>query len=333
MIDLAARLSGARLDALPQAAHVEEYRSAAEELEAALRALPGAVAVYGMGAVSAPGISDLDRIVVVRRGGSVPNVWPKLARRTRQLAMHAPFLVDVDTFARHRAFAHVEPLAHLWGERVDIEEPGDAEARRLLLGAEGAAAVLLVLVRQALGGRVRVRSTLCALHGLRHDLELAGLGPDDAPAAFALAGAVSELRATWFGPAGPPVTDLRGVLGRALPALAETLGAIERRLARPGSAPAALRLGGGWSNVRLVPGERLELVTRWAPRVGWLPPRVAQRAFRARTWQLAVPSSLLMLLGGAPPERVGVVHRYCEFLRQSGAGYSAIGFATTFAPQ
>lgn len=334
MNDLAARLAGARLDALPRPADVSEYDRAAEQLETALRALPGAVAVYRTGAVSAPGISDLDRIVVVERDQPLPDVWPTLAARTRQLAMHSPFLVDVDTFAHHRAFAHVEPLALAWGEQLDVAEPPHAEWGRLVLATEGTVALLLVLVRQALVGRVRVRSTLCALHALRHDLALAGCEHIDAPASFELAEEVTDIRATWFEQSQPPVSRLREVLAHALPAIAETLVAIERRLGPPTAEPRALPLGGGWANVRLVAGDGIAVRPRPMSSLDRLPARLAQLAWRSRSWELTVPRAVLAVVAGdagISDERKDVVRRYREFLRRTGGGYSAIGFATTFA--
>src|SRR6266540_6924002 len=78
------------LTSFPTAAVEEDYARAAVELEECLAELPGAVAVYKYGSITAPGISDLDRVAVVEGGRAAPDVWPRLSERTRYLVMHTP---------------------------------------------------------------------------------------------------------------------------------------------------------------------------------------------------------------------------------------------------
>ena len=175
-----------RLLRYPLAASLEDYGHAAHELESRLLELPGLVALYGTGAVSAPGISDVDRIAVVDGHRPVPSVWERLSGRTRYLAMHSPFLVDTATFRRHRWFAHLEPLELLHGTEVGLEAPPDPGYARRLAGAESLVIMALRLVKQIWTAQVKVRPLLCELHNLRHDLTLGGLGRDRAPDAWAV---------------------------------------------------------------------------------------------------------------------------------------------------
>src|SRR4051794_19503199 len=88
-----------RLTRWPRPISPNEYVSAASELEEALTTVPGAVAVYRFGSIGAPGISDLDRIVVVEDGGPpIPDLWRALSEQTRQVAMHSPFAAPVGGF-------------------------------------------------------------------------------------------------------------------------------------------------------------------------------------------------------------------------------------------
>src|SRR5205085_4610358 len=67
------------LSSFPERASPRDYAEAAAELEGLLVELPGALAVYRFGNVGAPGISDLDRLVVVERPDAVPDVWNRLS--------------------------------------------------------------------------------------------------------------------------------------------------------------------------------------------------------------------------------------------------------------
>src|SRR5919198_74855 len=110
---------GIALTRLPMPARVDQYEHASQEIAEALRQLPGLVAAYRAGSVSAPGISDLDWVAVIEPGSAAFDVWSGLSERTRYLAMHAPFLVDPATFRRHRWFAHLEPLELSFGAPIE----------------------------------------------------------------------------------------------------------------------------------------------------------------------------------------------------------------------
>jgi hypothetical protein len=184
----------ARLTRFPSPARQDDYARASAELESRLRELPGVVAVYRTGSVSVPGISDLDRIAVVRPGSRVPSIWPRLSAETRKLAMHSPFLLDTTTFARHSWLADLQPLDLAWGDEVDVEARPEPEHIELLIAAEGLVISLLKLVKQAHVGQVKVRPVLCELNNLRRNLSLARLERSGAPAAWSLADQVTRLR-------------------------------------------------------------------------------------------------------------------------------------------
>jgi hypothetical protein len=236
-------------------------------MEALLRTLPGLVAVYRLGSVSAPGISDLDRIAVVDGRHPVPAVWNRLSRGSRYLAMHTPFLVDRATFARHRWFAYLEPLELAFGNPVELDERPSPEYSEPLIGAESLTVCLLRLVKQISTRRVKVRQLLCELNNVRHGLRLAGLGEREAASAWRLAEDVARLRKMWFTSPHAQQADLTNdVAGRALPALLEALWALGERSELPQPAAASMMLGAPWSNVALLPTESLSLIHIPSPR-------------------------------------------------------------------
>ena len=176
-------------------------RGAAAEIDERLASLPGIVAVYRTGGISAPGISDIDRVAVLEAPASdrfgVGRAWPSAQRA---IAMHAPFAVDREDIpapslvclpgaagARSREFRL--PL--------DREPPhpryGLDAARRGGLGDR-----LLKLLKQRSIGRAEGTAALCELHALRHSLRLAMLRRRSAPAAQRLIEDVDEVRQTWF---------------------------------------------------------------------------------------------------------------------------------------
>jgi hypothetical protein len=334
-----------RLSRYPLPASLEEYRHAAEELDSKLRELPGLVALYGAGTVSAPGISDLDRIAVVDGHRPVPSIWERLSDRTRYLAMHTPFLVDATTFKRHRWFAHLEPLELLHGTEVALESPPDPGYARRLAGAESLVIMVLHLVKQIWTAQVKVRPLLCELHSMRHGLTLGGLGRDRAPGAWAVADEVGAVRDAWFRRpecrSGSDAID--DLVRRSLPAVIDALDALAEspQLEAVDTEP-ALRLQRPWSNVTLLPARRTvtpacrgpRLIRREAARL----PRVAELWWRSRRANVELPAPVLALLVGEDgaehaeyrAERARLVRVHRRFVESQGVGYSTMGFASPF---
>ncbi|HYP48635.1 MAG TPA: hypothetical protein VEQ61_08375, partial [Thermoleophilaceae bacterium] len=213
-----------RLVGHPRPAELRDYARASEEIEARLGELPGVLAVYRFGGVSAPGISDVDRLAVVDVDAPVPPVWATLTEATRALSLHPPFLVDPVTFAGHRLISQLEPLELASGSAIGLQERPEPGYVARLLGAESLLLNVVRLVKYRVTGRVKVRSVLCQLHTVRHGLELAGLDRAGAPAAWALSDEVSALRCAWFALA-PKRREgqLRQLVLAALPALLAAL--------------------------------------------------------------------------------------------------------------
>jgi hypothetical protein len=328
-----------RLTEFPLPTQMEEYERAAEELDAGLYQLPGLVALYRTGSIGAPGISDLDRVVVTSEHVSLPSFWRQLQPRTRYLAMHSPFAADYETFARHRLFSRLEPLELLGGSEVPLENvlrPGESD---LLLGTEGLVVALLKVVKQTTVGRIKVRPMLCELNNLQRDLRLTRIDPDDAPAAWKIAHDVTQVRSDWWSLTRAERIDaVRTIQAHARDAINQALAAIALRVATDG-AGSELALRGPWSNVTVkadAPPRRC--------RYSVIPRALAARSrkgaearWRFGSYTVDVPRGIIGILDGSfgspsfRHRRGSVLHRYRTFLRDAAPGYAALGHAWVFS--
>jgi hypothetical protein len=326
---------------LPEPAQPQDYDSASREIEDRLGALPGISAVYRTGGVSAPGISDIDRIAVVDRDAPAPPVWPKLSARTKQLAMHGPFLVDLDTFARHRWFAYLEPLELSQGEAVPVEERPLPSYSEPLIAAESMVTALLSTLKQVSTGVVKVRPTLCQLNNLHHALALARIGESEAKPAWKLVADVTAIRNDWFASPNAELLDrVRQIIFVAPGALVEALWVLGERTGGAGNVNGSetIRMAPPWSNVSLSASDEMEIPRLRLPHLRSA--RFAEFAWRAARPRVELHPRVLGLLAGrgAPDvadfraSRDGLVRGYRDWLRPHGAGYAEIGLAAPFLP-
>lgn len=294
--------------------------------------------------MSAPRISDLDRIAVVEETNRHSAVWNRMSASTRYIAMHSPFLVDVETFARHRWFAMPEPLELVMGTRLAVEEPQSLELLRLVAGIEGLVVSRLKLARQIAIGRVKVRPLLCDLHNVRHDLRLVGISNEEAPRAWALAEEVAAIRGSWWETADEDrdrrVSDLAASAARG----------IDEALARCPSTSAdvppvpSMSLCAQWGNVTLVIQSTTSHVRPMQRLLAGLSGRLSRRAgemvWSRQRHELCVPHGVVSVLSSAAAgadelmaTRLEVVRRYRAFMDRQTPGWSSIGLATIFAPE
>lgn len=327
------------LTGFPLGATMADYEQAGEELERALSRLPGAIAVYRYGGISAPGISDLDRLVVTEGDRAIPSVWPQLTERTRYLAMHTPVHVDPEAFSRHRWFAELGQPVLVWGTPIRVEERPLRDYSEPLLAGEALVVMALKLLKLSVTGRAKVRPWLCELSNMRLDLELGRIARDDAPGAWALADEVTRLRHDWWNIAETARrTRTRAVLESAAPAVQEAL----RMLAAPLTDPAPdrrLRLYPPWRNVTLDPGEPASHTPRRLASLVGQSKHLGEARWRLRSRSLQVPPPLIQLLAGPAPEaymefraeRNRLIRRHTQFVA-SAPGYSGLRLGVT-APE
>lgn len=327
------------LERKPRFVPLTDYGRTATEIEALLSSLPGIVAVYRLGSISALGISDVDRIAVVERSGRFPTVWDRLSESTRYVAMHSPFLVDVETFLRHRWFAMPEPLELVNGIELALEEPRSHQLLSQLAGIEGLVVSRLKLAKQLSTGRIKVRPFLCELHNLRHDLRSTGISEAAAPRAWALTAEILAVRDQWWKTADQErdgrVLELASL---APPAIDEALAAFSA-VTPHGATGSPLRLSAEWSNVTLTNQPVAKTSFELASLAGRVSRRAAELVWRRERHQLALPDAVVSLLCAARAaadevlaERLAVVRRYAAFMDAQEADWSRLGLARIFTP-
>jgi hypothetical protein len=210
------------------------------------RKVRGVLGVGRFGNVSAPGISDLDLVVVTE-----PDVAPdagehltvnSLPEFDRGLMMHDPMLVPEDGIGH--VFDHLDlpGFTPVWGRLpASPQYSGQADRwRRLSVLLEWLPAYQYYFAALARTRRVDVRWALPMLHSLRHPLALAAetLG-EPIPGGDCFTQEVQRLRSEWFavGRDGERVQRLAGALARGWELSAEMCFRMDRWLLAEGMLP------------------------------------------------------------------------------------------------
>jgi len=191
-------------------------------------------AIYEMGSVKDPGISDLDLILVLS---------PKCRLTTDDLHFldsldpylfaHRPFVIS-DTlfpFAPYLFFA--SNLNKLWGEDYVLLRPDhEPEPRQLawLLAAEAAVGRLFDLVFQAAWGQgVSLRGMLLKLNSIKHNINLSREFTGESHSFDEFISEVTALRSQWFLlPHERALAQVEGLISDGLNILLEIIGALAR---------------------------------------------------------------------------------------------------------
>ena len=183
----------------------EIYETAAQKIADYAAGFSEVLAVYKMGNVSVPGISDLDMIVVLGDEATIPDfAFPTILNTVEKYTlMHSVFVVT-ETFWRNRQLYYVyDNLHHLRGEKKLTAENFDEKLLKHLATRFAIQHILRAyasVFAQLTSGYLKVRSTLCELHALRYDIPaLETFLEEEHRAEFAsVAGDIAHLRKTWF---------------------------------------------------------------------------------------------------------------------------------------
>lgn len=160
---------------IPRPCDPEAYESATKKIADHAEELTNVIAVYRIGNVASPGISDLDIVIVVKDGThlSQEGILANLSADERYTLMHGLFCVN-ETFWRNRyLFFKFDNLSHLRGR---YDEPEDLPPKWLEWSALRIALQHLIRVYSGLSAQLclrflKVRSLLCELNALRYDFE------------------------------------------------------------------------------------------------------------------------------------------------------------------
>lgn len=112
----------------PRFVPVQDYDRCVDRYVRAVRGREGVLAVYQMGGVSSPGLSDLDLIVVVDgtfRGHAYHDLSVRRvlgeADAAPYLFIHDVMVIDVDSFRRLAFINYASDLRLLWGEPLEVD--------------------------------------------------------------------------------------------------------------------------------------------------------------------------------------------------------------------
>jgi hypothetical protein len=243
-----------------------DYEDVVERYVERARKVQGVLGVARFGNVSAPGISDLDLVVVTE-----PDLPPEAGKTLsvndlpefdRELMMHDPFVVPTDGIGHIFDHLDLPRLSRVWGHLpASPQASGPAERwRRLSVLFEWLPPSQLYFAHLARTRRVDVRCALPVLHSFRHPVALAAevLG-EPVAGGDSFTGEMERLRAEWFDLTSDDerVERLAGALTRGWRLNAELCFQMDRWLLRQNLLP-CLEGPPGWTV--FAPGREVCLV-------------------------------------------------------------------------
>jgi hypothetical protein len=176
------------------------YEDAVRRMQERLVTQPGLKAVYQIGGVSTPGVSDIDMVVVFDDEATCPlDPLADLSADDRYLFIHSLYGSGASHFraAQRHSFFHNYKL--LWG--TDLLDPaavpaGEAEARlKAQVALEYLLKMYISLVMQRVYHVFKVRSFFLHVKAIQYDLDFLGV---DAGALYDLTQQFIRWRASWF---------------------------------------------------------------------------------------------------------------------------------------
>lgn len=185
------------------------------------------VSIYQIGAISVPGISDIDLIIVLDdRTSSVLDFREAQRAAAGELGLyafsHSPFVVNCKTFRNLPTLFYAYNLRHLWGEKLTLNEYSSKEQEfyDYVIAVEAAIAQSFIFMRVTQDRTVfGLRSLLCNLNAIKHTISTIRRWrrPEDIGGSQVFMDQVDELRQGWFGHG--PRHDFGAIAGLSAEAL------------------------------------------------------------------------------------------------------------------
>lgn len=193
---------------VPLETNIARYNEAIDLLISHWSSLPRRpVAIYQIGQVGVPGISDLDFILVFKEGKALnwaeflPEKFPKWVQ---QLMTHPPYCCLESAWPNLPAWYPIFNLRHLWGKSL----PHPEISRDRIPGSSLGMLVDYLLIKVPrdfiwIGWEhpFRVRILLAMIHSFKYIISLAGSAGISLPAdSDHVVSQIDELRISWFEP-------------------------------------------------------------------------------------------------------------------------------------
>ena len=156
----------------PQRRDVTDYQQAIERMRLRIEKLDGVVAIYQIGGLSAPGVSDIDMVVVWNDGAATD--FQPLDGADRYLFTHTLFAVTETSFRESQPFNLFHNYKLLFGKEVSVPiETADSD-RSLIKRQIALEYLVRMLVNNMVANHHRlldVRSLLLQANAIRYDLD------------------------------------------------------------------------------------------------------------------------------------------------------------------
>ena len=185
-----------RIIDVPRPVTDQAYQHALEKMTQRIMKTKSAIAVYQAGSVSAPGISDLDMIIVFKDNiREEHNFLSGLTAEERYLFIHNLYGISFSNFAEARRFAFHNYRLLAGDELINYPEPGKTEILHVQTALEFIVKLHITLYIQEKYDVLRMRDLLLHVKALQYDLDLLGVSRGLLPE---LVNQVFEWRSRWF---------------------------------------------------------------------------------------------------------------------------------------
>lgn len=320
----------------PMACTTAVYEATLEKCVAVFSAYPGIQAIYQYGGVSAPGISDLDLLLVFAPDTPPLNThWRAHFNTTEQyLLLHSPAVITPALLADGSTITFLQGLRPLWGTAPAVNPlplEADAFITRLIV-LEHSLRLLVTITRQLEARLVKQRPLLCELHSIRYDLQLLGL--EEAWQTPFLE-PIRLLRQAWFErPSALRQNQLLALFQKAATVQQAILQAFQAWAASQNIAPTPIPtlVASHWSGVVFT--NQSTHFSPWFPLLTAIPhAKSRERLMRLAQTNIGLPPSIVTLLqGDSLPEpwaalhaqRQDILRSYAQFQQRLGGGFGSL---------
>jgi hypothetical protein len=187
---------------------LSDYDRALRSYVTALSARRGVKAIYQMGSIRFPGISDIDLIIIVDRQIETGTDFGRILRATAgpdgaYIFSHAPYVISEDGFRRLPVLFFADNLQHRWGQIIEFAPLPVPQLQFYAyhMALEAAIAQSFAFLR-AVHARAlpNLRSLLCHLNAVRHDFSTISQWMDwrDRAHWAGYVQRIDRLRGAWF---------------------------------------------------------------------------------------------------------------------------------------
>ncbi|MGB7327167.1 MAG: hypothetical protein WBD31_19985 [Rubripirellula sp.] len=179
---------------------LDEYAASIQRALASIRSLPGVVTVFQIGGLSAPGISDIDMMVIFEDDVAVhDNPLQQLDARDDYFFVHNLFGASVSHFQDSQASSLFHNYKQLHGQEIEIASSAINASDRCTLEVQVAieylVRMLINLTVDQTYGIVNVRNLLLQTHAIKYDLNFLKIESGEL---FDLVQQVIHWRKDWF---------------------------------------------------------------------------------------------------------------------------------------